>query len=425
MIFYSQIHLRKRLFIGLLCLFLITLINLNTVIAAPSYDPKILNAFDNQTWVGVIVRFHDGSNITVTGTTEERRVLLAKKDAWFNPIVDDEISELSDTKFRNIGKLTDGFGADITKEGVYFLSNDSRIENIIWITTGAVNSDLRIGIPNPASMYASKMGCTHKTMTIKEGQIGVCIFPDGSECEEWAFYRGKCGQEWSYCELHGYDLKNLSQQEGWFKGGICVDNKGIEIGNVYDLLLLGGPAKNVQQIIPNTTKDVATHSYDPKILNAFDNQTWVGVIVRFYDSSNMIVNGTIIERREPLAKRNSWFDSIEDDNILNLSAPQFRNIRIRSNGFGVQLTREGYYYLSNASYIKSINLVTTDVSVGPVQQIMLPDNSNDTEHGANQIENKNNVSIDNQSNAATNQSNIKVEKLSLFQRIMGFMQSLF
>jgi hypothetical protein len=29
--------------------------------------------------------------------------------------------------------------------------------------------------------------------TDQEGsQYGVCIFPDGSECEEWAFYRGEC-----------------------------------------------------------------------------------------------------------------------------------------------------------------------------------------------------------------------------------------
>jgi hypothetical protein len=28
--------------------------------------------------------------------------------------------------------------------------------------------------------------------TDASGTAGYCIFPDGSECEEWAFYRGEC-----------------------------------------------------------------------------------------------------------------------------------------------------------------------------------------------------------------------------------------
>lgn len=49
------------------------------------------------------------------------------------------------------------------------------------------------GLPNPASLY-----CEEKdgTLEIREdetgGQVGYCVFPDGSECEEWALYRGEC-----------------------------------------------------------------------------------------------------------------------------------------------------------------------------------------------------------------------------------------
>jgi len=65
-----------------------------------------------------------------------------------------------------------------------------------------------------------------------------CFFPDGTNCSMWDFYRGKCGQEWSYCALKGYDLKNLSQNEGWFQdGAICIDkNTKEEIGNVFNLV---------------------------------------------------------------------------------------------------------------------------------------------------------------------------------------------
>ncbi len=49
------------------------------------------------------------------------------------------------------------------------------------------------GLPNPASANCVKQGGTLDIRTqYGGGQIGVCVFPDGSECEEWAFYRNEC-----------------------------------------------------------------------------------------------------------------------------------------------------------------------------------------------------------------------------------------
>jgi putative hemolysin len=50
------------------------------------------------------------------------------------------------------------------------------------------------GLPNPASVYCKEQGGKLEIRTAADGsQHGVCIFPDGSECDEWAFYRGECG----------------------------------------------------------------------------------------------------------------------------------------------------------------------------------------------------------------------------------------
>ena len=50
-----------------------------------------------------------------------------------------------------------------------------------------------MGLPNPASVYCEEQGGQLEMRTDEDdGQYGVCIFPDGSECEEWAFYRGEC-----------------------------------------------------------------------------------------------------------------------------------------------------------------------------------------------------------------------------------------
>lgn len=49
-------------------------------------------------------------------------------------------------------------------------------------------------LPNPASAYCEQQGYTLEIRTAEDGsQSGFCIFPDGSECDEWAYYRGDCG----------------------------------------------------------------------------------------------------------------------------------------------------------------------------------------------------------------------------------------
>lgn len=48
-------------------------------------------------------------------------------------------------------------------------------------------------IANPASVYCQEQGGTLEIRTGAEGgQVGYCLFDDGSECEEWAYYRGEC-----------------------------------------------------------------------------------------------------------------------------------------------------------------------------------------------------------------------------------------
>ncbi|MHB9019934.1 MAG: DUF333 domain-containing protein, partial [Minisyncoccota bacterium] len=52
-----------------------------------------------------------------------------------------------------------------------------------------------MGIANPASVFCVKQGYKNEIKTNLDGsQYGVCIFNDGSECEEWKYFRGECGQ---------------------------------------------------------------------------------------------------------------------------------------------------------------------------------------------------------------------------------------
>jgi putative hemolysin len=49
-----------------------------------------------------------------------------------------------------------------------------------------------IGLANPASTNCGKIGATSVIMNNPDGsQYGMCNFPNGTSCEEWALFRGE------------------------------------------------------------------------------------------------------------------------------------------------------------------------------------------------------------------------------------------
>ena len=62
-------------------------------------------------------------------------------------------------------------------------------------TLDSVPTDIpQTNMPNPASVYCEQNGNTLEIVTAADGsQSGRCIFPDGSACNEWTYYRGECG----------------------------------------------------------------------------------------------------------------------------------------------------------------------------------------------------------------------------------------
>lgn len=49
---------------------------------------------------------------------------------------------------------------------------------------------------NPASVFCEEQGFVLQIRADPEGnQYGVCMFPDGSECDEWAFFRDECSPQ--------------------------------------------------------------------------------------------------------------------------------------------------------------------------------------------------------------------------------------
>lgn len=50
-----------------------------------------------------------------------------------------------------------------------------------------------VGMPNPASKFCVDAGYENEIRKNADGsEAGYCVFTNGKECEEWAFYRGEC-----------------------------------------------------------------------------------------------------------------------------------------------------------------------------------------------------------------------------------------
>ena len=97
-------------------------------------------------------------------------------------------------------------------------------------------------MPNPAAVYCEQQGYSLEIITAADGsQQGVCVFPDGSECDEWAYFRDECKPGDSladpeaaptseadmpnpasvHCEAQGYRLEIVTAADG-SQQGVCV-----------------------------------------------------------------------------------------------------------------------------------------------------------------------------------------------------------
>jgi len=69
-------------------------------------------------------------------------------------------------------------------------------------------------IPNPSAGYCQGLGYKAEDRKSPQGDYSVCIFPDGSECSQWAYYckctgdKSSCGQTSTNCNFSCKNNKN-------------------------------------------------------------------------------------------------------------------------------------------------------------------------------------------------------------------------
>jgi subtilisin family serine protease/Leucine-rich repeat (LRR) protein/C1A family cysteine protease len=97
---------------------------------------------------------------------------------------------------------------------------------------------IALNMTNPAATYCTRvMGYEYRTVDGPDGQDGICVLPDGSECDQWDFYAGLCGQDYSYCAQQGYGIETRTDGRDPFSPtyGVCISSRGETVESVSQL----------------------------------------------------------------------------------------------------------------------------------------------------------------------------------------------
>jgi len=64
---------------------------------------------------------------------------------------------------------------------------------VTWLGCAQTKKECKPEAINAAAKYCIEHEGKSETRKNAAGvEVGVCVFSDGSVCEEWAYYRGKC-----------------------------------------------------------------------------------------------------------------------------------------------------------------------------------------------------------------------------------------
>lgn len=65
---------------------------------------------------------------------------------------------------------------------------------LIFLVGCVMNESAKPQLANPASVHCAEQGGTLRIEENQAGQYGICTLANGTECEEWAYFRGECGK---------------------------------------------------------------------------------------------------------------------------------------------------------------------------------------------------------------------------------------
>ncbi len=137
------------------------------------------------------------------------------------------------------------------------------------------------GLQNPAAEYCTKMGYEYRTVKTEAGERGICVLPNGDEVNAWAFYRGECATDFSYCAKMGWPVAVKAQGDSYSdKCCTCSLPDGSK-KTVSELLDLGsGDTMAINYLVDKGSNEVTVAATEGGLPESFDwrnkdGQDWV------------------------------------------------------------------------------------------------------------------------------------------------------
>ena len=148
--------------------------------------------------VSVCKKTCDISSNETTNTKPEDKIVCTMN--W-DPLCGENGKTYSNECFLNKAGVKMAHKGECTKQEKPVEKIEDKIKPIIPVTKTETNTkeenSSSVGMANPASVYCTKQGYTLEIRKDDQGnEYGMCIFGDGKECDEWAFYRKECGEDY-------------------------------------------------------------------------------------------------------------------------------------------------------------------------------------------------------------------------------------
>ncbi len=98
---------------------------------------------------------------------------------------------------------------------------------VVGACMGTEDERTPVGPGSPAARYCARLGYASQLAKGDGGESGRCVFgADAGGCDDWAFYQGQCGTQYSYCATHGGAIATTVFDAGTWVGtkAVCTVN---------------------------------------------------------------------------------------------------------------------------------------------------------------------------------------------------------
>ncbi|MHC1739801.1 MAG: DUF333 domain-containing protein [Anaerolineaceae bacterium] len=163
-----------------------------------------------------------------------------------------------------------------------------------------------LNMPNPASVYCEQNGNTLIIQTAADGsQSGICVFSDGSTCDEWAYFKGECGPinpknttpsttiEATSNGIGGYMEPGTSEEISDWWGIIKSTPAGAQYDDYFERQDLGGPINfGIDSTDPAVQAQIVALRDSGKVVHLYGT---LFSNVPDYNSSQILVDRIVVQ----------------------------------------------------------------------------------------------------------------------------------